>query len=171
MLIFWIEVNSHKVTNRVTKFMDCKSARIMIHEDLLLLRLENSTQGTRKLVEQGLTLMSRGLNRIQHFGDEVVAMRDENVQVKLAKLFHMKLIGSVSNSPTNGFRMDIRVLMFQPREEKSLLLWLWNRSDIDSHGGEIKRKVLLTLSLIKMNCVAKSSKIEIVSEAQLPKML
>ena len=64
MLIFCIEVNSHKVMNRVTKFLDCKSDRMMIHEDLLSLRLENSTQGTRELIEQGLTLMRYSVNGV-----------------------------------------------------------------------------------------------------------
>ena len=106
-------------------------------------------------MEQGWSLMSSGLDRVQHLGDEIIAMRDENMQVKLAELFHVKLIGSVPNTPTNGFRMDIGVLMFQPGKDEHLLLWLRNGSNVDSHGEMIEMKVLLTLSLIKMNWVAK----------------
>jgi hypothetical protein len=153
MLILSIKMHGNEMPNGITKFLH-RQADWMIDEDLLPLRLENSTESTRELIEQGLSLMSSGLDRVQHLGDEIVAMGDENVQVKLTELFHVKLIGSVPNTPTNGFRMDIGVLMFQPGKDEHLLLWLRNGSTVDSHG-EIERKVLLTLSLIKMNCVAK----------------
>ena len=79
--------------------------------------------------------MSGCIDSIQQLVDEIVAMRDENVQLCcITAGFHVKLVGIVSNSPTNGFSMDIGVLMFQPWKEERLMLWLRDRRKIDSHG-------------------------------------